>query len=192
MLILDEQHRYFLDGARIPGVTEVCKILAPRSFPIEEYYLRRGQIIHRICEWSDQGVLEPSSVDTSLDGYLGAWQGFCNHTGFKRDHVEKYFVHPKYLYGMRIDGHGILFDYPSVVDIKTGQPRESDLLQCPAYLFGLRANGILTERAFDVYLKANGTWRLKEVKSPTEKFLRFLGGIKQWREENDENNSGQR
>lgn len=181
MVTFDEtNHFYFWNGARIPGTTEICKILAPRSFPVETYYLKRGEIIHRITEWSDQGILEPSSVDPSLDGYLGAWQEFCNHTGFKRDHIEKYFVHPKYLYGMRIDGHGMLFGYPSVCDIKTGQPHESDLLQCPAYLFGLRANGILTERAFDVYLKSNGKYRLEEIKRPTEKFLTFLGGLKQW------------
>lgn len=185
MLTLDDQHRYWMDEVRIPSVTEICRFLAPRSWEVDEYYLQRGRIIHRITEYSDQGVLDETSVDKSLNGYLGAWQEFCNHTGFKRDHIEEKFYHPKYRYGMRIDGHGMMGKYPAVCDIKTGIPTPSDLLQGPAYLFGLKANGIPTEKAFDVYLRSNGTWRLEEIKDCTARFLTFLGGLKKWREKND-------
>jgi CRISPR/Cas system-associated exonuclease Cas4 (RecB family) len=174
-----------MDGVRIPSVTDICRFLAPRSWEVDEYYLKRGRIIHRITEWSDQGVLDETSVDKSLDGYLGAWQEFCNHTGFKRDHIEEIFIHHKYRYGMRIDGHGMMGKYPSVCDIKTGVPHESDLLQVPAYLFGLKENKIPTEKCFDVYLRSNGTYRLEEVKNPTNLFLKFLTGIPKWREANN-------
>ncbi len=184
MLIIDDQHRYFWNERRVPSVTQVIRLLAPRTFEVDDYYKNRGIIIHTICHWEDTNELDESSVDELLIGWLRAWRKFKSDTGFIITRAEHSLYHPKYGYAGRIDRYGMLNESLVVVDLKTGQPHPSDLLQAPSYLFLLRANKIKCEKAFDLYLKSNGKYRLEEVKNPTEKFLQFQNGIKKWRENN--------
>ncbi len=188
MLTYDEQGRAFWDGERIPRTTEICKVLAPRTWNVKEYSLNKGRIIHLITEYEDQGVLDDSSVDPILGGYLDGYRRFKVDTNFIPTHTEYQFYNRKYKYSGRVDKYGPLFGYMSVVDVKSGAPHEADQYQAPAYLFGLKDNGFPCWRAWDLYLKATGTYSLVEVKSPTGLFMKFLEGLKKWREENNGNN----
>ena len=187
MLTVNEQHEYSWNGRRVPSVTQLIRLLAPRDFEVDEYYKKRGTIIHTICQWEDTGELEPSSVDPTLIGFLGAWRKFKTDTGFEIIGIEKSLYHRSYDYAGRIDRYGKLNKTPVIVDLKTGQPHPSDLLQAPAYMFLLKANKIKCEKAFDLYLKGNGNYRLEEVKEPTKKFMEFQLGIQKWRKENNGN-----
>ncbi len=190
MLTFDEKnHFYFWNGARVPSTTQVCAILAPRIWPIDNYYLQKGKIIHTITQFEDEGVLDDSSVDPILKGYLNGYRRFKVDTGFIPTHTEYQFYSKKYKYCGRVDKYGPLGGYMSVVDVKSGAPHEADQYQAPAYLFGLKDNGFPCWRAWDLYLRNNGTYRLEEVKSPTTLFMKFLEGLKKWKEANDGNGS---
>ena len=184
MLILNEHHHYIKDGRRCPGVTEICALLAPR-FPCDPWYLERGRIGHLITEYHDRGELDESTIDQSLMGYFQGYKKFEAEIKPEIILIEHPLYHPKYEYCGKPDRYGTMFRWKGVWDIKLGQPYEADEIQDPAYLFLLIANGFPAEKCWDIYLKATGTYKLQEIKNPTSKFLRFLGGIKQWREENN-------
>lgn len=183
MLTIDSEHQYFWEGARVPGTTEVCAVLAPR-WNVGEYYLNKGGIIHLITQYEDNNELLEESVDSLLAGYLAGYCRMKVETGFKVHKTEFQFYNRKYGYAGRVDKYGELFGYMGVLDVKSGAPHEADTYQAPAYLFGLKDNKIPCWRAWDLYLKSNGCYRLEEVKNPTTKFQKFLWGIQKWREEN--------
>jgi hypothetical protein len=192
MITYDSEGRAYFNGERVPRTTEICALLAPRGFDPGPYYKHKGTLIHRITEWEDSGELDESTVDPSLQGYLDAYRRFKEENSFRIISREYKFFHPKYRYCGRVDIYGYFYtrEWNWTVDIKSGQPHESDLLQSPAYLFGMKADGHSASRCGDLYLRENGTYRFEEVKSPTEKFLRFLTGLKKWREENNGNTRG--
>jgi len=181
-LVYDSNGRAFFNGERIPRTTQICALLAPR-WPAHAYYLRKGKLIHLITEWEDSEELDESSVDPNLFGYLEAYRSFKRITRWKTLQSEISFFHEKYRYCGRADKIGF-FDskWNWVIDIKSGQPHESDKLQAPAYLFGLKSQGEKVERCGDVYLGSDGTFKFVEVCDPTERFLKFLAGLKKWRE----------
>ena len=181
MLTIDDQHQYFWEGARVPGTTEVCAVLAPR-WNVGEYYLNKGGIIHLITDYEDHKELLEESVDPLLAGYLAGYRNFKAVTGFKVHKTELQFYNRKYAYAGRVDKYGELFNYMGVLDVKSGAPHEADTYQAPAYLFGLKDNKIPCWRAWDLYLRSNGTYRLEEVKNATHRFMEFLGGIKLWQQ----------
>ncbi len=187
MLTFDEQGRAYWDGERVPRTTEVCALLAPR-WQADEYYLRKGVLVHRIVEWEESRELDESTVDPILQGYLDAYRRFKAESGWITLNREIRFYHPKYKYCGRVDVHGFFSSQGNkppwgwVIDFKTGQPHEADKLQSPAYLFGIKYhNASLVHKCADLYLKNDGFYRFSEVKNPTDKFLRFLTGIKKWR-----------
>lgn len=186
MITYDDQGRAFWNGKRIPRTTEICSILAPR-WQCAEYYLHKGQIIHTITEWEDTKELDESSVDPTLEGYLKAYREFKMIMAFIPVKIELQVYHPRYKYCGRIDRYGMFYQrrHSWVIDIKSGTPHESDLLQAPAYMFAMKESGFPVEKCGDLYLKANGTFRFREVKNPTDKFLTFLTGIPRWREQNE-------
>ncbi len=179
-------HIYRWNGQIVPSTTLICSILAPR-WPVEEYSKIKGKIIHTITNFEDHNELLEESVDPLLAGYLAGYRRMKLETGFKVHKTELQFYNRKYGYAGRVDKYGELFNYMGVLDVKSGAPHEADTYQAPAYLFGLKDNKIPCWRAWDLYLKANGCYKLEEVKNPTEKFLKFLGGIQKWREENNGN-----
>ena len=191
MLTYDEQGRTFWNGVRVPRTTEITSLLAPREWKADEYYLRKGTFIHRIVEWEETGELDESTVDPALTGYLLAYRNFKKSTFWNPNNTETPFLHQKYRYSGRADQTGVFAVSPRrwVIDIKSGQPHEADALQAPAYLFGLKSNGFNVERCGDLYLKETGSFTFQEVRNPTEKFLKFLTGLKKWEENNVNNRS---
>ena len=179
MLTYDEKGRAFWNGERVPRTTEVCAFLAPR-FQCHPWYLDRGRIGHLITEYHDKGELDESRVDPSLVGRLGAYKNFNREVKPQIIKIEINLYHPKYHYCGRPDRYGVLFKWNSVWDIKFGVPAEGDTYQIPAYIMLLRANGYPAEKGFDIYLKDNGNYQVKEVKKPSILFNKFLGGVKAW------------
>lgn len=190
MITYDDEGRAYWNGERVPRTTEICALLAPR-WPADEYYLRKGSLIHLITEWEDTGELDESSVDPNLQPYLEAYRRFKRSTNWHTTFTETKFFHEKYRYCGRADKIGQFgitarTKWIWVIDIKSGTPHEADRLQAPAYLFGLKNHEIPVQRCGDLYLNSSSMFRFVEVKNPTEKFLRFLTGIKKWREMNNE------
>lgn len=76
-LVLDDQHRYWWKGVRVPGVTEVIERvgLVDYSAPwFTEKAKHYGIVVHKACALIDQGVLDAATVDPRIrpdvDAYL--------------------------------------------------------------------------------------------------------------------------
>lgn len=181
MIEYDDQGRAYFNGKRVPRTTEICALLAPRAWNVDEYSLHKGVLIHRITEWEDTGELDESSVDEQLAGYLAGYRQMKIDTGFKVMETELQFYSKRWGYCGRADKYGELFSYFSVLDIKSGAPHDADKYQSAAYLFGLKDAGFKVWRAWDLYLKPTGKYRLEEQKRPSELFNTFLVGVKLWK-----------
>lgn len=181
----EEGHIYRFNGKIVPSTTAICAFLAPRSWEVEKYFLEKGRIIHLITDYEDHGVLDETTVDPILSGYLHGYRKMKQETGFKIYKTEVKFYSNRYGYCGRADKYGELFSYLSVLDVKSGAPHGADQYQASAYLFGLKDNGFPCWRAWDLYLRSNGSYKLEEVKNPTQLFLKFLTGIPKWKEENN-------
>ena len=182
MLTYDDKGRAYWDGGRVPRVTEIVRLIAPRSWDVEEYFLRKGRLIHTIIQWKTEGCLDESSVDSQLMPYLGAYQQFTDDAPFfKTIKTEVSFYSRKYGFCGRADLYANFKGYNSVVDIKSGQPHEGDQYQTAAYLFGLKDAGFPCWRAFDLYLNKKGTYKLTEQKRPSVLFAKFMQGVREWK-----------
>lgn len=185
-LTYNDQGHAFFKGERVARVTEIVRLIAPRSWDVDEYFLRKGRLIHTIIQWKEEGILDESSVDQNLIPYLNAYQDFsCNQLNWAPEMIEKQFYSKKYGFCGRVDIYVQFQGYMAVIDIKSGQPHEGDQYQTAAYLFGLKDAGFPCWRAFDLYLNKKGKYKLIEQKNPSSLFQIFLGGIKKWREANN-------
>lgn len=76
----EEGHRYYAGDQELVSVT---KLVGEKS----EFYApgsaNRGHLVHRICTLDGQGVLDDTTVDPLLMGYLTAWRKFRRETGVK-------------------------------------------------------------------------------------------------------------
>jgi hypothetical protein len=185
VLTYDFEGKAYWNGERIPRVTEIIRLIAPRNWDVDDYFLHKGTLVHRIIQWKIEGSLDESSVDPLLKNYLGAYQQFTDDVFlFMTKKTEVSFYSPKYKFCGRADLLAMYGHYLSVFDLKSGSPHEGDRYQTAAYLFGLKDAGFPCWRAFDLYLKKNGKYSLVEQKNPTSLFNTFKLGLKKWREEN--------
>jgi hypothetical protein len=152
-----ETHTYNPD---LPSVTEILKDagLIDGTWWHPEALLR-GQYVHEICEYFDEGKLDWDSVDPRLSGYLEAYIDFRRETPMQGAWVEISRRSKDWLYAGTPDR--VIVDRPrAIYDLKTGQPERWHGLQLAAYVQML--DDPYSYRRFGLYLKPNGRWRLKE------------------------------
>lgn len=171
MLLLDEEtHTYSLDGARVPGVTELLAPLYDWSgipHAVLEFAKERGSAIHKACELHDKGTLDMDSVDVILMPYLKAWEKFIAETGFESSVIETslHCSHWGVTFAGTPDRAGVLTKLrgkpTAVVDIK-GVAKVSPVtgIQLAAYKRILRSNGFDPEQRYAVQLLRTGDYRL--------------------------------
>ncbi len=185
MLKYNDQGQAFWNKERVPRTTEIVRLIAPRNWDVDEYFLRKGRLIHLICQWWLEKSLDESSVDPLLIPYLDALKHFMADLDIYPEGLgtEISFYSRKYGFCGRADLYLRIYNYLSVIDIKSGQPHEGDKYQTPAYLFGLKDAGFPCWRAFDLYLKKTGKYSLVEQKQPSILFNKFMQGVRQWQTE---------
>lgn len=151
-----EKHEYRYDGAIVPNVTEALKDLGfIDADHYTEYGRQRGTLVHTLCQYHDEGDLDPQSVDPKLAGYLKSWTEFLRITGAKVKEVERRGYHPLYRYAGTMDR---ILDWLGrlwVVDLKTGKPEAWHPFQTAAYTIILPP--ALAYKRGGVYLKEDGS-----------------------------------
>lgn len=163
----EERHEYKLNGIILPSVTQVIKSAGLSDFgDVNPDLLKRasnfGKVVHRIIELKYKGNLDESSVDDSLKGHISQWDEFVHQFNFKSERQETLWHH-NMGYAGTIDHIGEIGDKSALVDIKTGTPRESDIIQICAY--GLMK---YADRLLIVYLSED-KYKVVEVKSKDRK-----------------------
>lgn len=193
-------HSYYVDGVKVPSVTEVIK-------PLEAYYrmsetmLRpyadRGTAVHALTEVYDAGDLEGASkaaqqrwasrVDPKLAGYLKAWVDFRSDFRFEPVAVEHRVYHSAHQYAGTIDRAGFVRGRASIVDIKTSAKLGPAIgVQLAGYLEAWNREcepEHMAESRYAVQLMGDGTYRVVEYADPAD-WQVFLGclALHHWQE----------
>lgn len=95
-------HTYWLDGRRLPSVTQMIQALLPMP-PVDDYYLQRGSATHHGCHLFDQGRLDWSTVDPEIEPRIRAWEKFRREFPCTIKANEERFAHPRLSYAGTID-----------------------------------------------------------------------------------------
>lgn len=83
------EHAYYLDGARLPSVTQILheagigtdySMVPPQ---ILEHKRQVGVAVHAACRLVDEGELDESTVADEIAPYVGSYQQFLADTGFR-------------------------------------------------------------------------------------------------------------
>lgn len=184
-LILTEDHRYFDNDIEFPGVTTVIReagLMGSWQPQDLEWYFQRGTAIHEATALYDQGILDKSTIDPRIQGYLDAWKKFRTDTGHGSAFIEKSLCHPLYKYCGTLDRDEL--------DIKSGNSQPWHLIQGAAYC-ALR-NTTLIPVWSTIYLQEDGNYKVisykpKEILDAFKIFLAALA-IYNWRKNNNVNN----
>jgi len=164
----EETHEYFLNGVRIPGVTEILENVGISDFsmvPKEtlERAQRRGTRVHKICELWDRDKLNLDSLTLEDMGYLEAWNGFLDSLRVPRKDLvlnETPLFSEKLFYAGTEDRY---YRAGLLVDIKTGASERAHGPQTAAYAqlikekFNLRANAVIDR--YVAHLFPDGTFK---------------------------------
>jgi len=171
-----DTHTYTINGRRLISVTQALAIADDRRM-VDPYYLERGRILHKACEYLDRDELDLETLDDQIRPYFLAYVKFQEDTGFKPDLIELRLSHLTYLYAGTIDRIGDLNGNHVLIDLKSGAPAKADPLQLAAYWELARVNTIPIKRLFDLYLHDDSTYRLVEVVKPKLLLPVFLSAL---------------
>jgi hypothetical protein len=136
-------------GFQPPSVTHILGSVPPwlhqfdHADPADVAYKGAlGRQAHKATHYSDEGTLDPTSVDLAVRPYLGAWQRFVGEKRFVVRQMETAVFHPAHGYAGTLDrlgdadterGRGLV-----LADIKTGDGTMAGP-QTAAYLEAWRA-----------------------------------------------------
>lgn len=170
MLTFDDgSHKYFWNGKHVPNVTSILEILHNfDSVPADvlQAASERGTAVHLACEYWDRGILDESTVDESIVGYLEGWKSFLKDTNPQWSMIEAQFYSEAFGYAGTLDRKGQIFGCEATLDIKTSVASHPVWgVQTAAYSNGLKSP---KDKRFTVQLRDNGTYRLNEWKDSTD------------------------
>jgi len=134
----EEGHIYRLDGVEIPSVTQILKIAGLSNFDnvnldLLERSIRFGIAVHKVIELKCKGTLDESSVGEALIPYAKQWDNFCLDYQYFSSQVEYRAFNHALRVGFCIDNIGSIDEAITIVDIKTGAVKASDIIQACAY-----------------------------------------------------------
>ena len=98
-----------------------------------------GKAVHAAVQFKCKGTLDLKTVDQPILEYLKCWDNFVEDFGYQSEEQEVFGIHPKYHFGYQVDQIGLLgkgkYIGTCMMDIKTGSPKPSDLIQLGGYSF---------------------------------------------------------
>lgn len=71
-----ENHHYFIDGVRVPCVSDAVELLCGEFFNTNHQRTQDGDDIHLICNVEDAGELIDENIPDEFYGYLRSWRKF--------------------------------------------------------------------------------------------------------------------
>lgn len=175
-LTFDEpSHTYHYEGRVVPSVTQVLGKLHDFSMVPKDVLAaacERGTIVHKLCEYHDQGDLDPESIGDYWP-YLDAWIAFRQDYGAEWEAIEERHYSDRYGYAGTLDRRGTLRKLGGrwIVDAKTGASlhrvcgmqlaayRQQVAEKHPAWLLARRAT---------VQLRPDGTYLFREWTDPDD------------------------
>lgn len=175
----ESTHQYRIGGQIVHSVTQVLK----HAGHVDETWYTpahadRGTYVHLACTYYDQGILDWSSLDPQLKGYVDAWVKFRRAMPVNFEIIEEPFWNEQYGFAGTIDRAWKQGSDTIICDIKTGQFPEWLSLQLGGY-------SILYPAMFGcgVRLTSDGKFSMKnigcyELALARKKFLYALNEVK--------------
>jgi hypothetical protein len=183
LLFDDAAHRYTIDGAMVPSVTQVLKPLYDFSMVRAELLAAKaalGTAIHRACELLDNDDLDEESdagraALAPLAGYLAAYKTFLADEKPEILHNEQRMYHPVHRYAGTTDRRYLIGGQVWDVDLKSTVSMSPVVgIQVAAYSELFKANGDTARaRRGALQLFPNGKYYFNEFKDPGD-FAVFL------------------
>lgn len=168
-------HEYRLDGVKIPSVSEILKVTGRHGgYGFGPTSAQRGTAVHKWCEIYDRGNaserdfnLSWDNVDEELKPFVEAYIKFSEEwPGGDWWWIEERVWSSDYLYAGTLDRRS-----PDVLlDIKTGSVADWHGLQLTAYDMCFEKR----HKLFNLYLRSDGRYRLKEAKARPKQFLGLI------------------
>lgn len=115
-----EAHEYWLNGRRLPSVTEVLNDLVDYSRvapEVLEHKRQVGEALHEAIALGDD--LDMGSLDPAVEPYYAAWQRFVSETGYEPLEFEQQGYHETYYFAGTWDQIGTFNGKLALPDIKT-------------------------------------------------------------------------
>lgn len=173
-------HAYTWDGSPVPSVTQVLHPLdaaALAAVPAEtlEFARMRGTVVHKACEFYDQGRLDESSIDPQIAGYIEAWKLFRAQSGYEPVLTEARVYHERYRYAGTLDSAGMLNGKAVILDRKTSLELYPSVgPQLAGYLAACPHDQIKPLARYAIQLSADATYRLTKY-TDADDWTCFLG-----------------
>ena len=158
MLRMDDDHVYWSDDVRVPGVNEIAKALGliDTSFMTDEG-ADRGKRRHELLEDYDNEKLDWGNVQPEDAYVLVGWREFLEDTGFRVQGVELPVYHSGFHYAGTID-RVLEGDQTYIVDIKTGSSIH------PWHRLQVALYALAYADAFDTSIPRMGIVHIREAK----------------------------
>jgi hypothetical protein len=183
----EEDHSYWVQDRRIPGLTETIGKAGLYPFPVESGGLLsdamiRGWIVHKALDGWYKGDTEETPPE--IEAYVESEARFVKHSGFEVRLSEVPLCNPALWYGCTPDRVGMLNGKLVVIDSKTGPSCPAYHVQLAGNFFALTALKVPIEGAFLLELKSTGQMaRLSPIKDFAEHWEVFIHalGCEKWR-----------
>jgi len=182
-----ETHSYYLDGVKLPSVTQVLNSTGVASYqdvPAMEYYLDRGTAIHKACELLSRGNLDEDSLDDRIKPYVEAFRKFLSDTDAVIEQTEVRTYHPAHRYAGTVDAVAVLNGRRCLLDYKTTVVTAWTGIQLAAYAEML--GGITEFRRFGLALTKDKTYKLVPFRDMTDRSVWYAAlTVHKWKANNN-------
>ncbi len=81
--LIEPEHRYEVEGRRLPSVSEVLDRVAPYAWDVPEWYLERGQAIHAALHYHDDADLDESTLSPIIRPYVERYREWLVFSGYE-------------------------------------------------------------------------------------------------------------
>lgn len=170
LVFMEQEHKYLLEGAEIPSVTQVMEMLSQHEYSsVNEATLmraaNRGTKVHNAIEnYLKYGLDDcPEELRGYMDGFL-EWWGERNPTLIGS---EVRIYHPIFRYAGTIDLIAEIDGKVNLVDFKTTYKLidKNCRVQLEAYAQALQAHGVKVEEKHILHLGKDGKWKAPEYEA---------------------------
>ena len=173
----EEKHAYYLDGVRLPSVTQIIDDLAIGPIYPPGDYRVRGRQVHKACELLDLGVIDQYTIGDTIMRYVESYAKMLRDIPVEWDSMEQISYHPELFYAGTHDRVGLMWGEPSILDFKTGKPGRETGLQLAGYALMKYPRDYRPVRRFKAELQPDGRQgRLVEYTDPFD-FDGFVGAV---------------
>lgn len=176
---IEETHEYFLDGKRLPSVTEIMKFITDRKYDgvtesILDIAKEKGTAVHMSCEvYNKTGYV---GIDEEYAGYLDAYMKWIKDNNIDRTKIEsEIMTYNKILkYAGTVD---MIYDKQIIIDLKTCSEcdTKTTAVQISAYREALKLRGYDNlKEAYILWLGKDGNYKYVKLEDKFNIFLACL------------------